>query len=394
MKISPEAVKLQENEDLYKRLNKSIEKKIASKEKEIKGIDEIYEKRKITAKFEGEQDFAQSIDRNQQRILAESGVFEEKIQSYRDKLKESQDAVAREEEVLRTSGKAKTEAMKMQMQDNHEESYNAARAIQDQIQSDNKNLVHEIATKTKSDKIALESNAQYEINALSSQLNQKSMDNEKDFRAKIDNDLQMHKIEVDRQKDELKKMMAADGERNKRLADEKNRVATAQLSFQDKHQQNMLVQKDQDFKVRYEQMVKDHDSILKSISTRFEADVKKVVDKTSSDKKLVEDKSADPFYRVEKLNPKMAEDAKDVTVSLAIPEHEKENVILSTQGRQIKLTLTRKYSEMITSNDGSIDKSTRSELFSKEFGTKDILNPREITQTYEDGVLTYKIKKA
>ncbi len=394
MKITPAETKLQENEDLYKRLNKSIEKKIVSKEKELKDIDKIYDQRKVQANQSGEEEFAQSVGRNQQRIISESAVFEEKIQNYKDKLKETQDSVAREEAVLKMNGKEKNEAIKLQMHDNHEETFANARANQEQVQSDTRNLINEIANKSKIDKTTMEGNAQYEMNALSTEINQKALNNEKNYRSKLEDDVRLHTVEVNRQKDELKKMMINDAERNKRLADEKNRVATAQLTFQDKHQQNMMTQKDQDFKVRYEKMSQEHNAILKNLSDKFEADVRKVVEKTSSEKKTIEEKSSDPFYRVETLKPKMVEDQKDVTVSINVPEYEKENVILSAQGRSIKIAVARKFSDIVTGDDGSLNRATKSELYSREFNAKDLLNPREITQTYADGVLTYKIKKA
>ena len=394
MKISPAEVKNQENEDLYKRLNKSIEKKIVNKEKELKDIDNIYDQRKVAANKNGEEEFAQSINRNQQRIISESAVFEDKIQNYKDRLKETQDSVAREELALKMNGKEKNEAIKLQMHDNHEETFINAKSNQERVRCDTKNVILEIALKSKSDKTIMESNAQYEMNALSSEINQKAMNNEKDYRGKLEDDIRLHTGEMNRQKDELKKLMVNDAERNKRLANEKNRVAEAQLSFQDKHQQNMMNQKDKDFKVRFEQMSQDHTTTLKTLSDKFESDVRKVVEKTSSEKRIFEEKSSDPFYRVETLKPKLTENSKEVEVSINVPEHERENVILSAQGRLIKIAVARKFSDIVTSDDGSLNRATKSELYSREFKTLDLLNPREITQNYADGLLTYKIKKA
>ena len=104
-------------------------------------------------------------------------------------------------------------------------------------------------------------------------------------------------------------------------------------------------------------------------------------------------KSDDQFYRIETLTPTVVENEKEYQVSLKVPEHEKENVHLSAHGRGVKMTLTRKFSDSIDQEDGSTSRSTRTELFSKEFPSKDILNPKVVSQKYEDGVLTYKISK-
>ncbi|AUN98206.1 hypothetical protein C0V70_08825 [Bacteriovorax stolpii] len=388
------AQRFKDNEDLLKRMNHGLEKKIASKEQEIKQVDELYDKKLVAAKTEGEREYIQGLERNNQRLVGETKNYEEKMQGYKDQLKKAQDTVEKEQEALKGSHRDKLADLKDQMETNYQDQYLSSEESQREIQSSTQDAVKEIATKSKIEKMAMESNAQYEINALSSEFNQKAATGERNFREKLDNDVRLHNMEVERQKSELKKMMTMDAEKNKRLSDEKNRVHKDQLSFQDKHQQEMLKQRESDFKVRYERMVKEHDEILNHLKTTFAADVKKMVDQTSSEKKQISDKVADPFYRVDKLNPSMVEDLETVTISLPVADHEKENVHLSTQGRNIKITLSRKYSDSTNGEDGSMNRSTRSELFSKEFNAKDLLSPKHITQNYQDGVLTFKIKKA
>lgn len=397
MKIpnSEMAQRFKDNEDLLKRMNNGLEKKISAKEQEIKQIDNLYDKKLEIAKTEGEREYIQGIERNNQRLLGETSVFEEKMQGYQDQLKKTQETVAKEEATLKGSHKDRLADLKTQLETNFQDQYLNTEENQREIQSSTQDAVKEIATKSKVEKMTLENNAQYEINALSSEFNQKASNNERNFREKLDNDVRLHNAEMNRQKDELKKLMTMDAEKNKRLSDEKNRVNKDQLSFQDKHQQEMLKQREADFKVRYEKMVKEHDEILGHLSTKFAADVKKMVEQTSTDKKKIEDKVTDPFYRVDKLNPTMVEDLETITVSLPVAEYEKENVHLSTQGRNVKITLSRKYSDSTASaENGSIDRSTRSELFSKEFNSKDLLSPKNITQHYQDGILSFKIKKA
>lgn len=389
-----QAIAYKENEDLYKRMNKSIEKKIESKEKEIQNLNSLYDKKISQARIEGEDQFIQSLDRNHQRMVSESGVFEDKIKSYQDKLKQVQDTVAREELTLKTSEKQKQNDLKTQLEENFQEQYSITQDNQKAIADATQASVKEIATKSKAEKILLEGNAQYEINALASEFNNKAANSEKEFRSKLDNDIRLHTAEVNTQQEELKKLMTMDAEKNKRLSNELNRVNKGQLDYQENHQKDMLSQRDKDFKIRYENMVKEHDTVLKNLSAKFEEDAKRITGKTSTDKKIMSSRSEDPFYRVDKLNPTLVEELKTVTVSVPVAEYEKENVHLSTQGRSIKITLSRKYNDSLNAEDGSVNRSTRSELFSKEFATKDLLSPKDITQSFEDGVLSFKIKKA
>lgn len=391
---SEQAQLLKNNEDLLKRMNKSIEKKIAFKENEINQVNSLYDKKIEQAKITGEEDFVAGLDRNQQKIVGESNQFEEKIKGYQDRLKKARETVDLEETTLRSAHKTKVEDMKYQNEKNFQDQYantvEATREIQDATQDS----VKEVAAKARTERSLIESNANYQISALSTDLNAKSVNIEKDFRDKLDHDVKVHNVEVSRQRDELKNVMLVDNEKNKRLSAEKTRVNNEQLNYQDKHQQEILKQRDADFKVRYANIVKEHETVLNDISTRLNQDVKKMVEKTSAEKKIMGSRVEDPFYRVDTLNPKMAEDLKTVTVSLPVAEYEKENVHLSTQGRMVKITLSRKFTDNLPEEDGSLNRSTRSELFSKELKTTDILSPKGIVQNYADGMLTFKINKA
>lgn len=396
MKIanSEHAQVVKDNEEILKRMNKGLERKIATKEQEIKQVNSLYEKKIDQAKIDGEADFSQGLDINQQRLIGESNLFEEKIKGYQERLKKAQETVTTEETTLKNGHQTRVENMKTQMEENFQDQFANTQEKTRGIQATTQDAIKEISTKSNIERNAIESNSQYQINALSSDLNTKSTNIENDYRSKLDSDVKLHNAEVARQRDELKNVMLVEASKNKRLNDEKSRVAQDQLTYQDKYQQELLKQRDTDFKIRYENTVKEHESILRDISTRLEVDVKKMVEKTTSDKKISENRVEDPFYRVDTLNPKMTEDLKTVTIALPVAEYEKENVHLSTQGRLIKMTLSRKFTDNMTAQDGSVNKSTRGELYSKELKTADLLSSKEITQSYENGVLTFKIKKA
>lgn len=395
MKVTgDQAIAFKENEDLYKRMNKGIEKKIAAKEEEIKNIDALYDKKTAISRLQGEDEYQQSLERNSQRILSESNVFEDKIKSYQDKLKKVQDTVASEEVTLKTSGKQKMAELKGQMEESFLDQYATTQDNQRVISESTQASVKEIAARSKAEKLLMEGNAQYEINALSSEFNLKASDNEKNYRSKLDNDIRLHTSDINLQKEQLKKLMTMDAEKNKRLSNEQNRVNKDALDFQEKHQQDMLLQRDKDFKIRYENLVKEHDTVLKTLSDKFVTDARKLTESTASDKKIMGSRSEDPFYRVDTLNPKLKEELKFVTVTLPVAEYEKENVHLSTQGRTIKITLSRKYTDTLNAEDGTVNRSTKSELFSKELAATDLLSPKGVTQAYADGVLTFRINKA
>lgn len=391
---SEQAQAFKDNEELLKRMNKGLEHKISAKEKEIKQVGELYDKKIEAAKKDGEEEYVTSLDRNQNRMIGETNQYEEKIKGYQDRLKKAHETVQLEEKTLRDNSSSRLDNMKMQLEENFQEQFANTQENQRAITASTQESVKNLATKAKSERSQMESNSQYKINALSNELNSKSANIEKDFREQLTTDVKLHQAEVSRQRDELKKVMTNEADRSKRLSDEKMRVNNDQLTFQDQHQQEMLKQRDADFKVRYENMVKEHEAILKDLGDKLEVDKKKMVQSTSSEKKVIDNKTQDPFYRVDTLKPKMVEDLKTVTVSMPVAEHEKENVHLSTQGRVVKITLSRKFTDNMKEEDGSLNRSTRSELFSKELATTDLLSPKDIKQSYENGILSFLIQKA
>jgi HSP20 family molecular chaperone IbpA len=391
---SEQAQVLKDNEDVLKRMNKGLDRKIAVKEQEIQKIDTLYDKKIEAAKTIGEQDYMNNLDRNQHRIIGETNQFEEKIKGYQDRLQAAHDNVASEETNLKTGHQARVENMKKDMENNFQDQYFNTQENSREIQANNKNAIKDITTKSKAEKARVQSNASFEVNALSTELNNKSLNVKKDYRDQLDQQLKVHQADMALQRDELKKSALVETNNSKRLSDEKTKVNQNQLLYQDKHQQEMLKQRNADFKVRYENMVKQHDNTLKELAAHLDIDVKKMIEKTADTKKIHDSRGVDPFYHVDTLSPKLTEDLKTVTVMIPIAEYEKENLHLSTQGRLVKITLSRKFTDSLADTDGTLNRSTRSELFSKELPTKDLLNPKEITQSYEAGVLTYKIKKA
>lgn len=389
------ANKLRDNEELYKRLNKSIERKIATKEEEVKKLENHYDKKIASTKMSGEDDYLLALERNEARIKDEADVVEDKLKNYNDQLNKTKMSVEKEMNNLKTQEKQNVSDLKLQFEESFQDQFKSASENQRDMQSKTQNLNRDITTKSNLERNQLENKTQFALSALTSDFNNKSSNTELKYKEDLDRTLKQYTDELNQQKEELKRIAKNDLDKNSRLANEKLRVNQEQMNYQDKHQQSLLVQKDQDFKVRYEKIVKEHDEIIQTLSNRFQKDVQGLVEKTAKDKTLITEKLNDPFYQVDKLQPKITEAVDHYVVTLPVTEYEKDNVQLSTQGRGIKLTLSRKYTDSTQDEKSGItDRSTRSELFSKEFKVKDILDSKQITQSFENGELHFKIKKA
>lgn len=364
-----------------------------AKEAELEKLKQIYDQKIEEANEHGEEKYVNALKRNDQRILGATKDYEEKLNSYKDNLSRTQKSIAQEELALKNEHEEKMSSARNQNINNIHDQFRNAKETQEAVESQIKNTVDLIADKSRAQKSQLERNSQFEINALSSQYNQKEINEEQQFRAQVEANIKNHEEEVRLQRNDLKTSMSKTMQQGKRLEQEKLQVQQEELAFLDNHQKEMITQKNADFKVRYENMIKEHDATIAEIKSRLDHDINKMIVDTSSQKKMIANKKDDNFYKIETLNPKVKETEKAYYVSLKVPEHEKDNVHLSVHGREVKMTMTRRFTESLQAEDGSINKSTKNELYSKEFGAMDLLNSKLISQKYEDGILSYKIQK-
>lgn len=382
------------NDSNSKALDDKLRNISRSKEMEVERIKKIYDKKVEGAKAEGEDRYESAIKRNDDMIAGVGAEYEQKLQSYKESLEKTEKNIAQAEIAYKKDHAEKMKGLKEQFANNVEDEFFRANDNQRSIQAQMKSAVSSVQNKSRNEQKNLESNARAYINALGVDYSNKIKNEELEYRSRLETDKLTHEETLRNQQSELKNQLDKKMQQGKRLEMEKAQVQREELAYLENHHRDMLNQRTADFKVRYETLVKEHEAILNELQTNLDADMKKMIETTASQKKDVSAKLNDTFYRIETLNPSVLDAGKELIVSLKVPEYEKENVHLSAHGRNIKMTLNRRFTDTMEAGDGSINRSTRNELYSKEFATQDILNPKQIAQKYDKGVLTFRIAKA
>ncbi len=379
--------------DYSKKLSNRLRDETNRKENDLNNMKENYARKNEDVKNEGKEKYINTLSENDGLLVLAATDYEKKLNNYKNNLNKTKESVEESEASLKNNLKQKTEELASENNLITREKIENAKTDQMDIGNQMKNNLKIISNKAMTQRRNTESEAKIQADTLSSEFDARNITEQNNFRLKLDNDLRLHNEEVNLQQKNLKTLSLKQSEKSKHIIAEKTIVQTEELNFLNKHQKDILLQKQNDFKIRYQKLVKEHDDILASLKTHFDLDVKKMVEQTASKKKTVNDKAEDPFYSVKTLSPKITNDKNEVMVSLKVSEHEKENVHLSVQGRGIKMTLTRKFTDGFKDEDGMINHSTKNELFSKEFPSIDLLNPKLVDQKYENGVLTYRIQK-
>lgn len=200
----------------------------------------------------------------------------------------------------------------------------------------------------------------------------------------------------------LRMKQERDYKKNLKTNHDKNEVKlTEQQKLHLKHENALKEQNNQaiqDREVMFEKKYQGQLGRHLEAEKNLESINQKVVDESKEGLikrvKVYADRSDDPFFHFTQVKPQITEEPDHYVLKLQIPEYAKEEVILSTNQREIVMTFNRRHKEERTDEDGAKLKFDKVESTVSRMPVAYILNPRKITKAWADGVLTYKIMKA
>ncbi len=199
----------------------------------------------------------------------------------------------------------------------------------------------------------------------------------------------MKAVEKNRHESTLQKL------KNKHKIRENQEVSSHQNKIKIKrdHNSHILKMEAQSYQSKLNKLKTTQEALLSHVKTRNRQELEVLINGHKDLKKTIKEKDGDPFYNVAMIHPEVKEMPHFVKISIRIPEFEKENIHISTDKRQVRIHISRRFQSRLESKDGSLNKSSRSETYTKELHVRDILDPTQITQKYAQGVLTFKIAK-
>lgn len=181
-----------------------------------------------------------------------------------------------------------------------------------------------------------------------------------------------------RQQTDLGKLTKTHTEHVEKLDDNYRKGLKEQELFFEKKFENQLGRHNNDFKTLEDKNKKIVEDLKSSLSTE--------ITRTAS-------RNDDPFYKFETLKPELRQFDDYVEVKVKVPEHSKEDIQLTVNGKEALVSFNRRYSDASRMEDGTINKINKIETFTTRLQTSHVLNPKTVRSTYEDGVMTYVIKR-
>lgn len=377
-------------------------KRLEAKERDLKvahearlsAISEDFKAQKEAIKTQNEKEILDLHETNDAKLLEKINEREERLAEQQKMIEKTNALLDRTKSEISTQKLAEIEEMKALQSDRYQKEFQSAQETMDLLNEKSQHSIASMNFETENTLQKLTQGNKQRVDALTKQGEMRSQNKSQEFRRLgAYQDMEFSKImrqkEFEHQKDigELERQFLIEKEGRTQSFAQQKQVKTSE-------HEEALKQLDKSFHEKYQAMVTNHDAVMNHLRSRFEIDLKEAAQSLSQSKENIENRAQDSFYGVEKLSPNVSEDEKSYTISISIPEHERDGVNLSADGRNIRLSISRRFEERLEDMSGEVNKTSRTEHHTKSFRVAQIVDQGKITQSYQDGILSYKIMKA
>jgi HSP20 family molecular chaperone IbpA len=244
-----------------------------------------------------------------------------------------------------------------------------------------------------------------EIQKLTTNLNEQASDNQKFLQSKIDNQTtQFHAqyskqaLENEKNKNQLENQYKLERiQTNRRQQGEVAKLTQAHDQFlQQKVSQFRQGLKEQEefFQKRYATNQEANTKDAKNLEARYNAVVGQMKTEMAQELNKTKQRQDDSFYQFTELRPSWKKTETGIEVSVEIPEYSKQDLSLTTNNKEVILSFNRRFTDSNKSQEGTLNKVNKVESFTSRILTDVILDPKSVKANFENGVMTYQIKKA
>lgn len=383
-------------QDYMKKLNEGLRDQVVAKEVEIKNINKIYDRKIEDAKTTREIDLIKEQEKSNVALLEEVDRREETLNKVKENLNLTKDQIEKEQSKLTSQNDDKLQDLRLYFDSKYKqlnnESVDRARDIQFETDENLKNLEDQTHF-TILDK-------QYKQ---ADRLNNLDRTHEKTYTSRMN----FNKGREKNQEIENAKRLAQQNlefQQNKNELDRRQTIemVTKQKAFKQEidaksaHYDDLIKQTDKSYKQKLQAMIETHEKAVKGMQDRFQNEIKTMISSHAETKELYRNMGDDQFYSIKKIQPKVKDMGNFYEIDLDMPAHEKDNVTMSGNMRELKITVARRFNEIVKQQSGEFDRSSRSEVMSKMIQLPEIIDDTRITQKYdpEQQVLSFRLPKA
>lgn len=367
---------------------------IAAKEQEVEDVRKLYDMKKENERLVGQKDVIEIKDINQQEVLEAVENKTARLEDLQKSFKADSERLSKERAILAEQRALDRDATRI---------FNSIE--QDRIIQEGLEQTRNIQDSTNQEVAEIQKQSDFEIQKIAYDTKKKADIQSRTYDSTLadrsrDQKLQLTTKEIEhaQQIDRLKSEFARNSRQLSRLnqADKINKEQSYQkeLKSTEEHYNQLLSSKRKQFEEKFQTLQKQHDDVISRTEEQLRTQLRSISSDYAQKRDATLARKEDPFYHLKEMQHRLEDKPDSYLIHIDVPEHEAENIVFTGHDRNIKLTLSRRFADRVEGEDGKVNVNKRSESFTKEFKVADIVNPKEITKKYEDGVLTYKISKA
>lgn len=167
-----------------------------------------------------------------------------------------------------------------------------------------------------------------------------------------------------------------------------------ELEKRDDNYRKGLKEQDKFFEEKFKDTLTRHNGHFKELDEQHAKVIESMKSNLTKEISQAASRNDDPFYKFDALKPKMTKFEDRIEIQVQIPEHSKQDVNLTTNNKEAVISFNRRYVDANRTPEGIINKLNKVESFTTRMNTDMVLDPKSVKSSYENGTMTYVIKKA
>jgi HSP20 family molecular chaperone IbpA len=222
----------------------------------------------------------------------------------------------------------------------------------------------------------------------------KIQDQTADFTTRFKHDTMNYKNMKDNQDNQFKKERQTTNVRQSIELSKMTNQHVNHIEQKDGEYRKGLSEQELFFEKKYENQLGRHTHEFKVLDEKNKKVVSALKDSLSEEITKTASRHDDPFFKFETLKPRLKQFEDRVEIDIEVPDHSKQDMQLTTNGKEAIVTFNRRYADANKSVDGMVNKINKIETFTTRIQTGHHLDPKSVKSSYDNGVMTYVLKKA
>jgi hypothetical protein len=382
---------IRESEKINQRQLETIKRR---NEREIQSINNSHQEYKADLKNTQDAEIVEIKSANQAAIAKESDRKEKILSELKSNLQQTEELTDKELRALKDNTHKEKNTIQIKLLDERERlRMNHEAYLEDmnyRFNDSSKKVVQDGSLRLQEIKNDMHNQGQEQQRAYQDRLAKQSQD----FNIRFKHDQIKNQTLKDQQVSHFKKERMQTNVRQQTEMSKMTNNHANQIEKRDQQFRKGLKEQDLFFEKKFSGQIEKQNKDFKHLESKNQKVVEGLKASLTNEMTRTAARNDDPFYKFESLAPELKYFEDRVEISVKVPDHSKQDMNLTINGKEAVVTFNRRYSDASKTSDGAINKINKVETFTSRLQTNHFLDPKSVKSTYDNDTMTYIIKKA